>query len=136
MTNEPSPQELLQDLCRRDTRYPFEAYDFVYQALGYVQDEMKKKRKQEASEDTSKHVTGQQLSEACRDFALEEYGMMAGAVLDSWNIKKTDDIGQLVYNLININLMSKSETDRQEDFNNVYDMKKAFVSEFSFAFEG
>ena len=133
MTNDQSPQELLQDLCRRDTRYPFEAYDFVYQALGYVQHEMKKKA---VTREGPNHVTGQQLSEACRDFALQEYGMMAGTVLSSWNIKKTDDIGELVYNLININLMTRTDTDRQEDFNNVYDMKKAFASGFSFTFDG
>jgi uncharacterized repeat protein (TIGR04138 family) len=133
MTNEPRPEELLQELCRRDTRYPFEAYEFVFQALGYVQHEMKQKG---MPKEGPNHVTGQQLSEACREFALQEYGMMAGTVLRSWNIKKTDDIGELVYNLININLMTKTDTDRQEDFNNVYDMKKVFASEFSFAFEG
>jgi uncharacterized repeat protein (TIGR04138 family) len=130
--NEPSPQELLQELCRRDTRYPFEAYDFVYQALGYVQHEMKSTGK---IKEGPHHVTGQQLSEGCRDFALQEYGMMAGTVLNSWNIKETDDIGELVYNLININLMTRTDTDRKEDFHNVYDMKKAFANGFRFTFE-
>jgi len=133
MTNEPSNQELLLQLCQRDMRYPFEAYDFVLQALSFIQHEMKKRG---ALSEDSKHVTGQQLSEACRDMALQEYGMMAGAVLTSWNIKKTDDIGEMVKNLINIDLMVKTETDRQEDFNNVYDMKKAFASGFSFTFDG
>ena len=133
MTNEPSPQELLQQLCRRDTRYPFEAYDFVYQALGYVQHEMKKKG---TTKEGPNHVTGQQLSEGCRDFALQEYGMMASTVLKSWNIQETADIGELVYNLININLMTRTETDRKEDFHDVYDMKKAFTNGFSFSFEG
>lgn len=132
MTNEPSPQELLQELCRRDTRYPFEAYDFVYQALGYVQHEMKKKG---TIKEGPNHVTGQQLSEGCRDFAIQEYGMMAGTVLNTWNIKETADIGELVYNLININLMTKTDTDRKEDFHNVYDMKKALANGFSFTFK-
>lgn len=132
MTNEPSPQELLQELCRRDQRYPFEAYDFVYQALGFVQHEMKNKG---MMKEGPNHVTGQQLSEGCRDFALQEYGMMAGTVLSSWNIKETADIGELVYNLININLMTRTDTDRKEDFHNVYDMKKAFASGFSFTFD-
>ncbi|HQR06897.1 MAG TPA: hypothetical protein PLN21_08750 [Gemmatales bacterium] len=133
MTNEPSPQELLQELCRRDQRYPFEAYDFVYQALGFVQNEMKNKG---TIKEGPNHVTGQQLSEGCRDFALQEYGMMAGTVLNSWNIKETADIGELVYNLININLMTRTDTDRKEDFHNVYDMKKAFAIGFSFTFDG
>jgi uncharacterized repeat protein (TIGR04138 family) len=131
MKSEKNPQELLNELCKRDVRYPFEAYEFVYAALGYVQDQMVKAG---LPKDKPKHVTGQQLSEACRDFALEQFGLMAGAVLRNWNIHKTDDIGELVYNLIGIELMSKTDTDRREDFNNVYDMKAAFSKGFQFSF--
>lgn len=132
MTSETSPQQLLQDLCKRDQRYPFEAYEFVYAALGYLQDLMKK---QEVVKEGPKHVTGQQLSEACRDFALQEFGLMAGTVLGTWNIKQTDDIGELVYNLIGINLMTKTDTDSKEDFHNVYDMKQALNQRFTFTLE-
>lgn len=132
MTPEPTPQQLLQDLCRRDTRYPFEAYEFVYAALGYVQQEMKKNGQ---TKEGSQHVTGQQLSLGSRDFALQEYGMMAGTVLKTWNISQTADIGEIVYNLIGIQLMTKTDTDRKEDFHNVYDMQKAFAEGFRFQFE-
>lgn len=133
MKSEKSPQELLTDLCQRDQRYPFEAYDFVFSALGYLQEEMKKQRAAKPeSKDESKHVTGQQLSEGCRDFALQEFGLMAGAVLRTWNIHKTDDIGELVYNLIDIGLLSKQETDSKEDFKDVFDMKTAFSKGFTF----
>jgi uncharacterized repeat protein (TIGR04138 family) len=104
----------------------------VYQALGYVQQDMKKKG---VNKEGTNHVTGQQLSEGCREFALQEYGMLAGTVLNSWNIHATADIGELIYNLIGIQLMTKTETDRKEDFHNVYDMKKAFSNGFQFTFE-
>jgi uncharacterized repeat protein (TIGR04138 family) len=133
MKSEKSAQQLLTDLCSRDQRYPFEAYDFVISALGYVQDEVARQRVPKTeSDEESKHVTGQQLSEGCRDFALQEFGLMAGAVLRNWNIHKTDDIGELVYNLIDIGLFSKQETDSKEDFNGVYDMKTALSKGFSF----
>lgn len=133
MKSEKSAQQLLTELCSRDQRYPFEAYDFVFSALGFLQEEMTKQRAAKPeSKDESKHVTGQQLSEGCRDFALQEFGLMAGAVLRNWNIHKTDDIGELVYNLIDIGLLSKQETDSKEDFNGVFDMKTAFSKGFSF----
>lgn len=129
MTPEISAQQLLQDLCRRDTRYPLQAYEFVYAALGYVQEEMIKK---EPAKEGPRHVTGQQLAIGCRDLALQEYGMMASVVLKSWNITETADIGEMVYNLIGIGLMTRTETDRKEDFHNVYDMQKVFAESFQF----
>ena len=133
MSQETSPQEMLHNLCRRDPRYPFEAYDFVYQALGYVQQQLKQ---QGINTEGPNHVTGQQLAEGCRDFALQEYGLLARTVLKSWNIQATDDIGELVYNLIGIQLMTKNETDRKEDFHHVYDMENEFQRRFSFQLEG
>lgn len=129
MTKEPSPQQILQDLCRRDPRYPFEAYEFLFAALGYVQQEMKKQGK---FKEGPQHVSGQQLAEGCRDFAIQEFGMMAGTVFKSWNIRETADIGEMVYNLINCELMSKTDNDRKEDFHNVYDMKQAFSQSYDF----
>lgn len=127
----PTPEQLIQELCRRDPRYPFKAYEFILDAIGYVQHQVKRSEHQEGD---SKHVTGQQLAAGCRDFALQEYGMMAGTVLQTWNIKETADLGELVYNLIGIQLMTKTETDRKEDFHNVFDMQKSFAEGFQFQF--
>lgn len=127
--SEPSPQQLLLELCRRDSRYPFEAYEFLFAALGYVQQEMKKSGK---FKDGPSHITGQQLAEGCRDFAIQEFGMMAGTVFKSWNIRSTADIGEMVYNLIDCELMSKTDTDRKEDFHDVYDIDQAFSQRYSF----
>ncbi|HMP18357.1 MAG TPA: hypothetical protein PKD72_15135 [Gemmatales bacterium] len=137
MKSEKNPQELLMDLCRRDPRYPFEAYEFIFSALGYVQEKMIRERKKSPKDaaalpEQERHVTGQQLAEGCRDFALQEFGMMAGTVFRNWNIHKTDDIGELVYNLIELKLLTKTDTDRKEDFHNVYDMSTAFSTGFQF----
>lgn len=134
MTPEPekkrTPEQLIVELCRRDPRYPFKAYEFILDAIGYVQQQVKL----QSQEGESRHVTGQQLAQGCLDFALQEYGMMAGTVLNTWNIRQTADLGELVYNLIGIQLMTKTETDRKEDFHNVYDMQKAFAEGFQFQF--
>lgn len=127
----PSAQEILNTLCKRDPRYPVEAYEFVFAALGYVQDEMKK---QGNIKEGPNHITGKQLAIGCRDFALQEFGMMAGTVLKSWGISRTDDFGEIVYNLIGVELMTKNDTDRKEDFHNVYNLQKELSQEFQFSF--
>jgi uncharacterized repeat protein (TIGR04138 family) len=73
---------------------------------------------------------GPGFSRALRLFAIEQFGFMAKWVLKSWGIHSTSDFGELVYNMIAVNLMRKSETDRREDFNEVFDFDNAFVREF------
>jgi uncharacterized repeat protein (TIGR04138 family) len=73
-----------------------------------------------------RHVTGQELCEAIRRYALDQYGMMALTVLNSWGIRSTGDFGEIVFNLIRIGRMRKTKHDRREDFENVYDFATAF----------
>ncbi len=80
----------------------------------------------------SRHVTGQQLCQACRQYALQQYGYLAKMVLANWGVRQTGDFGNLVYNLIRIEQMRKSETDRREDFDDVYCFDGAFEPEFEF----
>jgi uncharacterized repeat protein (TIGR04138 family) len=77
-----------------------------------------------------RHLTGQELCEALRLYALQQFGFMAISVLAQWGITKTNDFGSIVYNLIDIGLMRKSADDRQDHFNDVYDFQTAFVENF------
>ena len=79
-----------------------------------------------------RHVTGQELCEAVRRFALEQYGYMARTVLANWGIHATADVGELVFNLIRIRQMRKTPHDRREDFHEVYDFQTAFQEDFRF----
>lgn len=79
----------------------------------------------------SRHVTGQQLCEACRLYGLEQYGFLATRVLSSWGVHSTSDFGEIVYNLIDIEQMRKSESDRREDFDDIYSFDTAFVPQFA-----
>jgi uncharacterized repeat protein (TIGR04138 family) len=120
MAKEPSPQELLLEICRRDSRYPLEAYEFLFAALGYIQHRLKEQGLDK--EEGPHHVTGQQLAEGCRDLARQEFGLMARTVFARWSINSTDDFGEMVYNLIGGGLLSKTETDKKEDFHSVYNL--------------
>ncbi len=124
----------LVELLNRDTRYRLEAYQFVRESLDYAQNELGLGRASQSSSDEESpqeaHLTGQQLCQAIRQYALEQYGYMAKWVLGTWGIHSTSDFGDIVYNLISISLMKKSPSDRREDFDDVYDFEEAFVRDF------
>ncbi len=126
-----------QQVLEQDPRYSLEAYEFVCDALSYAREVLgygslepvegeQKPRKE-------RHLTGQQLCEASRRMAIERYGMMAKAVLNSWGVHSTGDLGEIVYNLISAEQMSKSARDRREDFDDVFDFQKAFLDDFDFS---
>jgi uncharacterized repeat protein (TIGR04138 family) len=121
-------------LLKKDPRYKLEAYQFVREALDYAHRELRMGHKLPSKSDEESppeaHVTGQQLCEAIRQFAVDQFGLMAKLVLNSWGIHATGDFGEIVYNLIAINEMKKSKSDRREDFDNVYDFDTAFVRDF------
>jgi uncharacterized repeat protein (TIGR04138 family) len=126
----------LKRLLKEDPRYPVEAYEFVRDALAYAHEVMQMGAAADGGtpvDEADRHLTGQELCEASRRYAIDQYGMMARVVLNSWGIHSTSDVGELVYNLINVDLMRKSPTDRREDFNDVFDFRKAFQDDFDFA---
>ena len=86
-----------------------------------------------ASAIRTRHITGEQLCHACRQYATEQYGFLANMVLSNWGVHSTSDLGDLVYNLIRIGQMRKSESDRREDFNDVYEFESAFEPQFELA---
>jgi uncharacterized repeat protein (TIGR04138 family) len=107
---------MVEAICERDRRYKPDSYEFVMQALGYTQKQLKR----------SGHVSGKELLDGIRRFALETYGPMARAVLDYWGIKKTNDFGNIVFNMIEGKILSKTDSDSLIDFENVYDFENAF----------
>lgn len=134
-----SAQRAMEKLLQRDTRYKLEAYIFVRDALAYAhrmmptsdQVPVSESDELEAGDDEgTRHLTGQQLCEACRRYALDQYGYLAKMVLSSWGLRSTSDFGDVVYNLIDIQHMKKSDSDRREDFDNVYAFEDAFEPRF------
>ena len=138
------PAHPLSKLLKTDKRYKFDAYVFVFESLNYAheqlglgqehpEDEEQAKtepQKSAARKKAERHLTGQQLCEAIRQYAQDQYGLMAKAVLASWGVRSTGDIGNIVFNLIKIEQMRKPNPDRREDFDNVFDFDEAFVRDF------
>jgi uncharacterized repeat protein (TIGR04138 family) len=135
----------MYNLLQSDPRYKFEAYQFVREALAYAHEHLQasepstRARQPSTSPPdeppaapliTGQHITGQQLCEACRLYGLQQYGYLTGLVLSSWGVRSTSDFGEIVYNLIRIEQMRKSDADRREDFNDVYSFETAFEPRF------
>jgi uncharacterized repeat protein (TIGR04138 family) len=118
----------LEEVVRRDPRYAYEAYEFLYAALAHTQKLLGLQQPSETNtEQPIQHVSGQQLLEGIRDLALKEFGLMARTVFRMWGINRTDDFGEIVFNLVEAQLMSKTDTDSRADFHNVYDLDQALV---------
>lgn len=124
-------QRAMERLLRRDTRYRLEAYVFVRDSLAYAHRTMLgQELASSIEEEDARHLSGQQLCEACRLYALDQFGYLAPIVLARWGLRSTSDFGEVVYNLIEIKHMRKSDSDRREDFDNVYSFADAFEPRF------
>ena len=124
MNDDPHP---IFQLLQSDLRYQLHAYQFVRDSLAYAQEVLPN----DASEaEIEPHLSGQELCEAIRLFAIDQFGYMSKTVLNNWGIQGTNDFGEIVYNLIDIGMMKKSETDEREHFSDVYSFEKAFVEDF------
>lgn len=87
----------------------------------------------DAESEPERHVTGQELCEAMRQYAHDQYGYLAKSVLNHWGIYSTGDFGEIVFNLIEIEQMRKTPNDRREDFENVFDFDEGFQHNFQFS---
>lgn len=108
--------DALQKIGARDGRYHERAFLFVLAALEYAQGRLPARR----------HLSGAELAWACRDFALEQFGLLAPTVLQHWGVRRTEDFGTIVFALIDAGLLARQPSDRIEDFERVYDFAEAF----------
>ena len=137
------PDHPIADLLSRDKRFHFDAYVFVFEALRHAQEKMglgaeqlcapSDRESSEVDEQPERHVTGQELCEAMRQYAHEQYGYLAKSVLNHWGVTSTGDFGEIVFNLIEIEQMRKTPNDRREDFDDVFDFDEGFQHSFQFS---
>jgi len=117
--------EVVEQICEKDSRFASDAYHFVQEGLNHTLKSLKR-----GGQHAHRHVSGQELLHGLREFALKEYGPMSKAVLNEWGLKTTDDIGQIVFNLVNASVLGKNDTDSPNDFKNVFTFDDAFVKPF------
>ncbi|MFM7243444.1 MAG: Minf_1886 family protein [Planctomycetaceae bacterium] len=147
------PSHPLFQLLQRDRRYTLDAYLFVLESLTFAQESLgmghepesgdlepmpvdepvaKPRSRRRPRRQPERHVSGQELCEAARRYGLQQYGFLAPTVLATWGIRRTQDFGEIVFNMIEIGQMRKTKADKREDFHGVYDFDDAFARDLSF----
>ena len=104
----------------REQRFDERAYLFVLGALEFSQQRLPERR----------HISGRELALACRDLALERYGVMAGLVLEHWGLRRSSDIGDVVFTLVELELLMSQATDTRDEFVGVFDFEQAFARDY------
>lgn len=117
--------ELVEGIRAKDPRYDREAYFFVREALDFTSRMLEK-----PADGPERHISGQELLEGIRRFALEQFGPLALTVLTDWGITRTEDFGELVFNLVEAGSLGKTDQDSREDFAAGYDFASAFEKPF------
>ena len=120
----PPFDEAIARLCARDSRYPPQAYLFLHEGLMFSLQEVKEK------EGRTRQISGVELSDGLRRYALRQFGPLAMTVLARWNIHATRDFGELVFALLAAGLLGKTDEDKIEDFDHLFDFEDAFRKPF------
>lgn len=119
--NDTTFQHAVAEICARDPRYAAESYFFMREALDFTVKALKK-----PAEGPERHVTGQELTDGIRQYVLQEFGPMALTVLRAWGIQRTEDFGEIVFNLVESGKLGKTDKDTRTDFANGYDFFEVF----------
>ena len=109
-------EDLLARLREKNPRYTDAAYVFLLSSLQRTNEHL----------DEPRHISGRELAEGCKDLAIEQYGPMARTVLEHWGVHSTEDMGDVVYALIDCGVLIRQECDSRQDFENVFDFEEAF----------
>jgi uncharacterized repeat protein (TIGR04138 family) len=117
--------EAVETIIQTDTRFEREAYHFLKDALDFTTKNLKK-----SGGPGQRHVSGRELMDGVREYALKEFGPMASTVLGYWGLRTTEDIGVIVFNLITVGIFGRSDDDSIEQFAAGYDFREAFIEPF------
>ena len=120
-----SYDEVLDGIIAVDPRFHRDAYHFVREGLDYTQQAISKQEN-----GTVRHISGQELLGGMRAHAIEQYGPMAFTVLEEWGVKRCEDFGAIVFNMVEHELLAKTEDDSLDDFTGGYDFEEAFRQPF------
>jgi uncharacterized repeat protein (TIGR04138 family) len=117
--------EAVEQILAKDSRYTRDAYLFVREALDYTQRIVGKETR-----GAIRHVSGQELLDGIRRFALNQFGPMVVTVFEEWGVHNCRDFGEIVFNMVESSLLAKTEKDTRDDFQNGYNFTEAFRKPF------
>ena len=112
--------EILDQLQEKNPRFHGKAYLFLLSSLHRVMGDLKAPR----------HITGQELANGFRCLALDRFGPMARTVLQHWGIQTTQDLGEIVFALVECGVLIRQDEDNLEDFQDLFDFEEAFEHDY------
>lgn len=118
-------EQSVLSILKRDKRFDPHAYFFLKDALDYTL-----KRIADSNNGQARHVSGPELLAGCRDYALEQFGPMASTLMNEWSIRKCQDLGDMVFHLIEEQVFGKQDSDKKEDFSEVFDFQASLTTPF------
>ncbi|MFV1994965.1 MAG: Minf_1886 family protein [Verrucomicrobiales bacterium] len=118
-------EEAVERILEKDERFDGDAYVLLRDALDFTLKEL-----HDAGIEENRHVSGPELLEGFRRYALREFGPMVTTVLGEWGVQSCEDVGSMVFNLVGIGVFGKTESDRMDDFIDIFDFREAFVEPF------
>lgn len=108
--------DIMSRIRARGGQYHERGYLFVLGTIEFLQTRLEVRR----------HVTGPELAWACRDFAQQQFGLLAPVVLGHWGITRTEDLGRIVFTLVEVGLLVTQPGDAEADFEGVYQFADVF----------
>ena len=117
--------EAVEQILATDSRFHRDAYLFMREALDFTQ-----KLVGRENQGKVRHVTGQELLDGLRQYALQQFGPMTTTVFEEWGIRTCQNFGEIVFNMVEIGLLAKTDKDTRDDFQNGYDFTDAFRKPF------
>lgn len=109
-------EQAIREIRKVDSRYPAEAYLYIRDALDFTLATKKKRG----------HIRGQELLEGIRRFSIDQFGPLALSVFGNWNVHRTEDFGEIVFNMVENGILGKTDEDSKEDFADGFDFREAF----------
>lgn len=119
--------EAVEEIHKADPRYDRDAYLFLRGGLDFT---LKLLKKHTQTDPTHRHVSGQELLDGLRQYALDQFGPMAKTVLDYWGIRRCEDFGEIVFNMVDKGILGKTDQDNREDFRGGFNFDEAFVQPY------
>lgn len=116
-------------VTERKLKYHPNAYRFVFDALRYTQERLER-GEVDSPDDDEAHISGPELLFGIKEYAVKEFGLLALTVLRQWGIHKTDDFGNIVFELIERGEMRKTDDDQLSDFYDVYTIDEDMLRDY------
>ena len=117
--------DVIKEIQAKDSRYAKGAYYFIREALDHTLKSLDKNTRKNKG-----HVSGGELLEGIRVYAIDRFGPMSKTLLNHWNIKTCKDFGEIVFMLVEYGILGRTDNDSIKDFENGYEFTDAFEVPF------